>query len=249
MTLIILINIRLPWDVAAMASFLAFTTLLCIWVPVHLCLSKADFVELREWIIWVKKQLMDDVKALRMEEEMMKVRQSNFKSQNRFYSYLAMVTSCLCWHQVFESPTLQNVAWASICLGCYVQHIMVGNGFIEVTPQRLQFLTCLLHFLLLILIVCTGAASSIFEFVAMQILQTSVRFLIVFFFGPMGFDSLPMSLFDCRHHCVSLHVRRVSRILGTSMLCAILHSGQQHWVLTFHGCFAARTHLCPFEHC
>ena len=44
-----------------MASFLVFTTLLCIWVPVHLYLSKADFVELREWIIWVKKQ-MDDVK-------------------------------------------------------------------------------------------------------------------------------------------------------------------------------------------
>ena len=60
--------------VAAMASFLVFTTLLFMWAPMHLYLNKADFVELRAWIIWVKQQV-DEVKTSRMEEEMMKARQ------------------------------------------------------------------------------------------------------------------------------------------------------------------------------
>ena len=112
----------------------------------------------------------------------MKVRLSNFKSHSCFYSYLTVVTASLFWHQVFEAPSLQNIAWAAICMAGYVQHVMVGNGFIELTPQRLKFFTCFVHVLLFILIISTAAAaSSTFEFVAVQILQTSLRFLIIFF--------------------------------------------------------------------
>ena len=145
----------------------------------HLYLNKADFVKLRSWIMRVKQQV-DEVKTSRMEEEMMKARQSNFKLQSRFLSYLGVVMGCLFWHQAYEAPSFQTITWAIAHTGCYIQQIVVANGFIELTPQRLKFFTSVVHVVLLIMIISTAGAANTFEFVVMQILQTSVRFLLVF---------------------------------------------------------------------
>ena len=203
------------WQVAGMASFLVFTTLLCVWVPVHLYLSKADFVELREWITWAKKHV-DEVKTLRMEEEMMKVRQSNYKLQSRCYSYLGVVAGCLLWHQAYEAPSIQTITWAFASLAGYVQHNMVANGFIELTPQRVKFLSCFIHALLFIVIISTPAAASIFEFVLMQSLQTSIRFLLVFI---------------CLNPWVSVPFQLLYSIADTTVYLLFFEESHVHWAL------------------
>ena len=163
----------------AMGSFLVFTTLLCVWLPVHLYLSKADFVELPEWIAWAKKHV-DEVKTLRMKEEMMKVRISNFKLQSRLCSYCCVLGGCLFWRQAYEAPSFQNIIWATATLAIYIQHSMVANSFIELTPHRIKFFTRALHVLLLFLSITSATAESTFDFVLKIILLTSVRFLVVF---------------------------------------------------------------------
>ena len=190
----------------------------------HWYLNKADFAEMREWIAGVKKQL-DKAKTSRMEEEMMKVRKSNFKLHSRLWSYCCVVTGCLLWHQAIESPSFQTITWAIAGLGGYIQHNMVANGWIELTPQRLKFFTCALHVLLLILIICTAAAANTFEFVAMQILLTSFRLeLIIGCLDP--WVSIPFQLlYSMADTAVNLFMLEEYHIYWAP-LC-----GAQFWVL------------------
>ena len=157
----------------------------------HLYLNKADFVKLRSWIMRVKQQV-DEVKTSRMEEEMMKARQSNFKLQSRFFSYLGVVIGSLLWHQAYEAPSFQTITYAIIKMVCYVQNNILANGLIELTPQRLKFFTCVLHVMLLIMIISTAGAANTFEFVVMQSLQTPARFVMVLCLDP--WVSIPFQL-------------------------------------------------------
>ena len=201
-----------------MASVLVFTTFLCIVAPAHLYLNKADFAELREWIIWVKKQV-DEVKTSRMEQEMLKARQSNFKLQSRCHSYFCVVTGCLFWHQAYEAPNLQNITWAIAHLVAYIQHSMVAHGLIELTVHRLKFFTFVQHVLLLILIIGSASAANTFEFVMMQIIQTTIRFILLSCLDP--WISIPFQLlYSVADTTVYLFFFEESRVYWAPLCCA-----------------------------
>ena len=202
-----------------MASFLVFSTLLCVWASMHWYLNKADFAELREWIARL------EAKTSRMEEEMMKVRKGNFKLHSRLWSYCIVVTGSLFWHQAYEGPSFQTITWAIACLGSYIQHSMVANGWIELTPERLKFFTCILHVLLLILIICTATAANTFAFVAMQTILISARFLLII--GCLDpWVSIPFQLlYSMADTAGCLFMFEESRVYWAPLCCG------QFWVL------------------
>ena len=201
-----------------MAPFLAFMTLVCLWLPVHLYLSRADLPELREWVAWVKEEV-DEVRKSRVEEELMKVRQNNYKLFSRCCAHLGFVTGCLLWHQAFQAPSFQTITWATICVVGYVQHVMV-NVSMELTPARLKFLTYLLHVKLLILIVSTAWAASIFQFVVLQVLQTSVRFLVALAFLDL-WVSIPFQMLFAMVECfIYLSAFGESNVYWVPLWCA-----------------------------
>ena len=63
-----------------MDALLIVTTLAWAWLPVHWHLTKSDWPQLCEWIRhWLKPLDKDQQKEQRVEEEMMKLRQRNYK--------------------------------------------------------------------------------------------------------------------------------------------------------------------------
>lgn len=77
----------------AMDALLMVATLVLVWAPLHLHLTKTDVADLQGLICSVVERVrVDPLKAARVEEEMLKVRQKNYKLFSRCCSHLGLVT-------------------------------------------------------------------------------------------------------------------------------------------------------------
>eukprot|EP00913_Durusdinium_trenchii_P016019 g15056.t1 len=128
-----------------MDALLIVTTLAWAWLPVHWHLTKSDWPQLCEWIRhWLKPLDKDQQKEQRVEEEMMKLRQRNYKLLTRCFSHLGLVIFVLL-HDAIAAPGFNTICLAVCWLLGYLQHLLVGGGWVDLTARRLKLLSYFLH--------------------------------------------------------------------------------------------------------
>lgn len=160
-------------------------TVVSILVPVHFYVSKADAEELLQWIFsvfHVEDFEVDSLKESRIEEEMMKLRQRNYKLFTRCCAHLAFVVGITFAHQAIKAPELNTIAWTVCSILGYTHHMMFGQGVIELTPCRLKFLCWLSHLMAFFLFICAGLGGSAGAFSMVRGFLTAVRFVVILTF-------------------------------------------------------------------
>ncbi|CAK9089789.1 Uncharacterized protein SCF082_LOCUS42362 [Durusdinium trenchii] len=159
-------------------------TLAVLWAPLHLGLTSMDWSDLYSyWASWAEAEHggAPSSKEARVAEEMLKVRQSNYKLFSRCLTHLDFITGLFFFYSASATPNGASISWLTCCGVAYVQHLAVGNESLELTPQRLKFFSYLLHLLTLLVILGSGL-SGIFQFALMQGFQTAIRFCLVLCF-------------------------------------------------------------------
>ena len=208
----------------AMDALLLVITSTCIWAPAHFYLSRADLKDISKWLARAVEYFQEDteVKHERLEDEMMKARESNYKMFNRLCSHLGFLAGVFFLHEVYTAPSMTTIISAGISFTSYFQHLAVASGHITLSPQRLKFITYLLHILLLLVILCTAGAANTFQFVVLQLLQTSARFLLALAcMEPI--ISIPFQLlYTLEEMVVYFHVFEEANIFWAPLLCAQL---------------------------
>ncbi|CAK9099796.1 Reverse transcriptase domain-containing protein [Durusdinium trenchii] len=173
-----------------MDAFLFATTLALAWLPAHLHITKSDWPQLCTWIShWLRPLQKDQQKEQRVEEEMMKVRQRNYKLLTRWFSHLSMVVIFVLIHDAIAAPRFNTICPA-ICWGVgYLQHLLVGGAWVDLTPRRLTFLSYFLHGMLLTIYSSEAATAAnaaisgsldLCHFAFKQGFYTTIRFVLIF---------------------------------------------------------------------
>ncbi|CAK9056258.1 unnamed protein product [Durusdinium trenchii] len=166
-----------------MADLTSVTTLALLWVPVHLYLTQMDLIELKRWAGAILQPPARDVlKEQRVEEEMAKLRQWNYKLFSRFFSHLSFFSMYGFSYDAFALRELDSIFWAGGCIASYVQHLLIGQELLSMTPQRLKLFSGYHHLVTLLLSTITGMSASPLKFAVMYGLNTSIRFLLVLTF-------------------------------------------------------------------
>ncbi|CAK9056259.1 unnamed protein product [Durusdinium trenchii] len=148
-----------------MADLTSVTTLALLWVPVHLYLTQMDLIELKRWAGAILQPPARDVlKEQRVEEEMAKLRQWNYKLFSRFFSHLSFFSMYGFSYDAFALRELDSIFWAGGCIASYVQHLLIGQELLSMTPQRLKLFSGYHHLVTLLLSTITGMSASPLKF-------------------------------------------------------------------------------------
>ncbi|CAK9103660.1 Uncharacterized protein SCF082_LOCUS48411 [Durusdinium trenchii] len=127
----------------------------------------------------------DELKEARVDEEMIKLRQRNYKFVSRCVCHINLFTCLGLIHEAVRAPGLDTMTSLGLCTVCYVQYLIVGSGWVELTPLIMEVLSFVTHLLLIPVILSTCASASIFKFAVMQGLQVAMRFCpVVLFLDP-----------------------------------------------------------------
>ena len=171
-----------------MDGWVAASTLVLAWGLLHLRLTTSDLGDLRRWIeslMAAPRQQVDVLKDVRVEEEMIKIRQSNYKFITRCFSHITFLVGIGLVCQAIVAPGLDTISFAACCILAYVQQIMLGQGIVRLTPQRLKFVTIVIHTLHFFLILGSAGSEGGFQFAVWQGFQWVLRFsLVVAFLDP-----------------------------------------------------------------
>ncbi|CAK8997541.1 unnamed protein product [Durusdinium trenchii] len=162
-------------------ELLMVTTLLLLCASVHFSLTQSDWGDLRAWISSVMHLSSRDVaKQARVEEEMVKLRQRTYISISCYSTHLEFGVGCFFLWEAFANPGFETIALVIACCLCYLQHLMVAKDLIQLSPQRMTFVSCLLYSLGLLTVVLPARAGSSFKFSLWQSFVTAIRFCLVF---------------------------------------------------------------------
>eukprot|EP00913_Durusdinium_trenchii_P035195 g32926.t1 len=161
-----------------------------VWLPLHLAFTRSDFAELKQFsTFFLFPQAQDELKEARVDEEMIKLRQrrgtTNYKFVSRCVCHINLFTCLGLIHEAVRAPGLDTMTSLGLCTVCYVQYLIVGSGWVELTPLIMEVLSFVTHLLLIPVILSTCASASIFKFAVMQGLQVAMRFCpVVLFLDP-----------------------------------------------------------------
>ncbi|CAK9018629.1 unnamed protein product [Durusdinium trenchii] len=157
-----------------------------VWLPLHLAFTRSDFAELKQFsTFFLFPQAQDELKEARVDEEMIKLRQRNYKFVSRCVCHINLFTCLGLIHEAVRAPGLDTMTSLGLCTVCYVQYLIVGSGWVELTPLIMEVLSFVTHLLLIPVILSTCASASIFKFAVMQGLQVAMRFCpVVLFLDP-----------------------------------------------------------------
>ncbi|CAK9100703.1 Putative GTP cyclohydrolase URC1 [Durusdinium trenchii] len=159
------------------------TTLAVLWAPVHLYLTQTDWRALRNWLGRIGVAADRNVlKEKRVEEEMLSLRQRNYKLFSSFISHLNFFSMYGFSYDALAAPELDNIFVAACCILSYVQHLMVAQEWLSMSPQRLKLVAVLHHSAGLLLRIMTGISASPMKFAVMHGFNIAVRFMLVFTF-------------------------------------------------------------------
>ncbi|CAK9022810.1 unnamed protein product [Durusdinium trenchii] len=169
-----------------MDTLLIVCTTAAVWLPLHLAFTRSDFAELKQFsTFFLFPQAQDELKEARVDEEMIKLRQRNYKFVSRCVCHINLFTCLGLIHEAVRAPGLDTMTSLGLCTVCYVQYLIVGSGWVELTPLIMEVLSFVTHLLLIPVILSTCASASIFKFAVMQGLQVAMRFCpVVLFLDP-----------------------------------------------------------------
>eukprot|EP00913_Durusdinium_trenchii_P011797 g11079.t1 len=122
------------------------------------------------------------LKEKRVEEEMLSLRQRNYKLFSSFISHLNFFSMYGFSYDALAAPELDNIFVAACCILSYVQHLMVAQEWLSMSPQRLKLVAVLHHSAGLLLRIMTGISASPMKFAVMHGFNIAVRFMLVFTF-------------------------------------------------------------------
>lgn len=160
----------------------ALTVALC-WFPVHAKLTQADWSELGRWLLSLRESKpVDSQKEARVEEEMLKLRQRNYKLFCRCLSHLDLLIGLFLLPGALGTQTLTS--WISVSLAAmsYATHLTVVQDMVDLTPRWMKSLTTAMHILTLFFILTTGWSANALECALFHGFQTAVRFCLVLAF-------------------------------------------------------------------
>ncbi|CAK8997586.1 unnamed protein product [Durusdinium trenchii] len=161
-------------------EFMVIGSLLSCAVLVHLYLTKTDWGDLRAWISSVMHPSPRDVaKETRVEEEMVKLRQSNYISFSRYSTHLEFGVGCFFLWEAFATSGFETIMLLIACCLSYLQHLMVAKDLIQLTPQRIKIVNYWLHSVSTLGAVLPARAGSSFKFGLWQSFLTAMRFCLV----------------------------------------------------------------------
>ncbi|CAK9102341.1 unnamed protein product [Durusdinium trenchii] len=166
-----------------MDALLSMITLALLVAPLHAYLTKRDFLDLQGWLInfMIQRQGVQDFKEAWMEEELVKLRQANYKLLSRIFSQAAFCAVLSFTYSALSSPGLETIGSASVVVASYVQHLLVAKEVVCLTPGRIKFLTYLHHIMAFLLHILQVASESD-TFGAKAAPNTATRFVLVFAF-------------------------------------------------------------------
>ena len=175
----------------AMDGWVAASTLVLAWGLLHLRLTTSDLGDLRRWIeslMAAPRQQVDVLKDVRVEEEMIKIRQSNYKFITRCFSHITFLAGIGLVLHAALACRLDSVAFAGCSVVAYAQHVIVSKNLVNLTPERLKFLTWLMHTMQIVLIMASGASETGFQFAVWQGFHWVTRFALIVAFLDPGFS-------------------------------------------------------------
>ncbi|CAK9056274.1 unnamed protein product [Durusdinium trenchii] len=122
------------------------------------------------------------LKETRVEEEMLKLRQRNYKWLARCFSHLGLLGGLGILCEVLAKPGAKSIIFAACWMASYLQYLRVGGDMIELTQKRLKMDCFAMHVLALIVFISTATFASTFEFALLQGWQVAVRCWLVYTF-------------------------------------------------------------------
>ena len=119
----------------------------------------------------------------------------------RCFSHLGLVIFVLL-HDAIAAPGFNTICLAVCWLLGYLQHLLVGGGWVDLTARRLKLLSYFLHGMLLMIQISEAATTAnapvsgpvdLCHFAFMEGLYTTIRFWLIFAFLDPG-TSVPFQL-------------------------------------------------------
>ncbi|CAK9047798.1 unnamed protein product, partial [Durusdinium trenchii] len=158
--------------------------LVVLWCPVHLFLTKKDWVALRGWLSSMMQApaTHDVLRESRVEEWMLKLRGRYYQLFSRCLSHITLMFSLYFLQEALKRPGLGIIIWVMCGTAAYVQHLVIGTKLLDCTPYRLKFLSYMLHVVVFLFILGTAGSATRSLFSLQQSFVTGTRFLLVLTF-------------------------------------------------------------------